>query len=537
MGYRLVIVDDEQTIREGLKNYVDWMSLNFEVVASFEDGKETIDYIQANDVDVVLTDIKMIEVSGIELAEYIHNNMPNIKVVIISGHKEFEFAKQALAFGVVDYILKPVRIPEITHVFENICDSLTLERRETELQLQKDKQIDEIFHLLEEQFFRDLIMGALIDRGEIDKRIRLLDMDIDVNRCPFSLIDIKLDNYPEYLKNKWEYGKDRLDNALRNILAGESENTKYFTLVTAVGCFKIMAIGNSTLSTKGMDTYVRNYVNTIKDNIISIFNMELEILKTESYSNIYEFSKSTEAIPISYNGLPIDATNNEIILNDPILLEQRKIFKASILSGDASAVFSLLNNMIDKLKLYPTSYIHNFIINLFMDFFNSLSSIDSSLQKVRQEKFDYSKLIQTVSIQGIKQWARDMSEIIMEQILPDTENSSKLFIRKALDYINERFKEDLSLDEVASHVYLNPAYFSRVFKQETGENFSNYLIKIRMMNAIEIMKSSNHKISEICIMVGYKNSKYFSRVFKNYTGCTPSQYQIKILKEGINSDE
>lgn len=265
--------------------------------------------------------------------------------------------------------------------------------------------------------------------------------------------------------------------------------------------------------------------------------MELEIVEIKCYSNIYELTKSPEAIPISHKGSAINANDLETILNDTVLIEQRKIFKASILSGDESAVFSLLNNMIDKLKLYPDSFIHNFIINLFMDLFNSLSTIDISIRKVRQEKFDYSKLVQTASIEGIKQWARDMSAIIMEQISPDIENSNKLFVRKALEYIKERFNQDLSLDDVASHVYLNPAYFCRLFKQETGENFINYLMKIRMTNAIEIMRSSNHKISEICIMVGYKNSKYFSKVFKNYTGYTPSNYQMKIVKDGLNSDE
>lgn len=537
MAYKLVIVDDEQTIREGLKNYVDWMSFDFQVVASFEDGKETIDYLQGHDVDVVLTDIKMIEVSGLELAEYIHKHLPQVKVVIISGHKEFGFAKQAMAFGVVDYILKPVRIPEISRVFENISTKLTLEKRETELQLQKDKQLDEIFDLMKEQFFRDLIMGALIDPKEIDQRLKLLDFDIELHKCPFSLIDIKLNNYDDYMKNSWNYGVDRLDNALRNILAGESDQTKFFSLVTTPGAFKIIAIGNHLASIQSMEEDVHLYVNTIKDNISSIFNMTLEIISIEAYSTIYDLTKSTETMPITTIGLSNDDGDIERILNDTILIEQRKLFKASILSGDRSAVFSLLNTMIDRLKLYPTSLIHNFIINLFMDLFSSLSSIDISIQKVRQEQFDYSKLVQTLSIEDIKQWARNMCVLIIEELSPDTENSNKLLIRKALHYIKERFNEDLSLDEVASHVYLNPAYFSRLFKQETGENFSNYLIKLRMMEAIDIMKRFNYKVSEICLMVGYKNSKYFSRVFKNYTGSTPSQYQMKIVKEGLNADE
>lgn len=537
MRFKLVIVDDEQTIREGLKNYVDWKSLNFEVTACFEDGKEAIEYIQDNEVDVVLTDIKMIEISGIQLAEYIYNNKPEIKVVIISGFKEFEFAKQAMAFNVVDYILKPIKVVEITGLFEEICKTLSLERREIEIQLQKDKQIDEVFELMKDQFFRDLIMGALKDSNEINKKIKLLNFKKDVRTCPLSLIDVKLENYREYIKNSWEYGKDKLDNSLRNILGGDSERAKFFTLVTTPGCFKIIAIGNYTSSIQSMDLFARDYINTIKDNIKNIFNMGLEIVKIDSYSNIYELTKSTETIPRPQKDLNLDYNDIEPILKDNVFIEQRKIFKASIISGDKLAVFSLTDNMIDKLELYPTRFIHNFIINLFMDLFNSLSSIDISIHKIRQEKFDYSELIQTVGIAGIKEWTRKMSQMIMEQILPDTESSNKLFIKKAQEYIDDRFNQDLSLNDIASHVYLNPAYFCRLFKQETGENFSNYLMKTRMKHAIEIMKSSNHKISEIGLMVGYKNSKYFSRVFKTQTGYTPSNYQMKIVKEGFKTGE
>ena len=122
--YKLVVVDDEKAIRKGICKYIDWESMGFEVVADFEDGKETIDYIKNNEVDVVLTDIEMAEVSGLELARYIHENNLLLKTVIISGYKEFEYARKAVEYGVEHYLLKPVRLEEVSQVFAKIKNEL-----------------------------------------------------------------------------------------------------------------------------------------------------------------------------------------------------------------------------------------------------------------------------------------------------------------------------------------------------------------------------------------------------------------------------
>jgi len=126
--YKLMIVDDEEIIRSGLAKRVKWERLGYEVVCLFEDGRDAISYLHNNPVDVVLSDIKMCEVSGIELARYISENYPAIKVVLLSGYKEFDYAKEAIKYDVCDYILKPVKIEELSGAFLKIRDILDHEK-------------------------------------------------------------------------------------------------------------------------------------------------------------------------------------------------------------------------------------------------------------------------------------------------------------------------------------------------------------------------------------------------------------------------
>ncbi len=130
--YRLIIVDDDEIIREGLVNCVDWKTLGFEVVGAFEDGKDAIEWLSANPVDAVFTDVQMFQVSGVELAKYIYRNHPHVKVVEISGYKEFQYIRESMSYDVCDYILKPVDAKEVEQVFTRVREKLDKEEKERE---------------------------------------------------------------------------------------------------------------------------------------------------------------------------------------------------------------------------------------------------------------------------------------------------------------------------------------------------------------------------------------------------------------------
>jgi len=406
--YKVIVVDDEEVIRSGLAAFIDAECPNFEVTETFEDGKEAIEYLQSNSVDVVLTDIRMNEVSGLELAKFIHGNRPETKVVIVSGYKDFEYAKKAIEYRAISYLLKPTKLEEVTEVFARLYETLESER--------KDELRAELLPILRDQFFYDLMTGAL-ETG-IKERFELLDFDFSFDNSAACIVEMQILNY-ESLLDKWKYEKDRLKLAIINFIKGSNSD---------IDCF---------------------YIN-FKDSRLFL----------------------------------------AIIIKERPSLEEAHTFWEENLRSTFEQGKSLLNFNIE---------------------INSMS--------------------ECVKIQDIgsvfNQFRNDFADIIASSNKTTANTSSETIIQKAKALINDNFDKDISLEDIAGKVFLNPIYFSRYFKQNTGENFVDYLISIRIQKAKELLVNTNLKVHEIRSKVGYSSSKYFAYVFKNDTGLTPTEYRLK----------
>lgn len=190
--YRLIVVDDEEIIRGGLCQCVDWASLGFEVAADFEDGDGALEYLSLHGCDVVMTDIMMSRVNGLELARRIHEDYPGIKVLILSGYQEFEYAKQAMQYGVSDYLLKPFRSTEIRTVFGNLRRQLDEERLKSRELSQSLQENAELAMTVKNNFFKALLSGQIGSESELEWNLSLLGLDRKMGDCPVFLYSVTL---------------------------------------------------------------------------------------------------------------------------------------------------------------------------------------------------------------------------------------------------------------------------------------------------------------------------------------------------------
>lgn len=200
--YKVVIADDEQMIRDGLKSLSLWEELGFEVIHTCSDGDELIEYLEYMPVDVVLTDIRMLRVDGIEVAKYVQESQKDCKVVFISGHKEFELAVQGIKYGVQEYILKPIESDKMREVFRKLKEELDVEQTRKESKRKMDS-------FLEEKFVYELIMGGLDNEEYIRQYMKLMYPDIDDWRCPCMLLNMEIEQYQDFLQNTWHYSVDQ----------------------------------------------------------------------------------------------------------------------------------------------------------------------------------------------------------------------------------------------------------------------------------------------------------------------------------------
>ena len=205
--YKIVIADDEKIIRMGLKNVVDWEELGFEISEIFADGQEVIEYLDYMTPDVILTDIKMSHVSGLDVARFVFEQKLPCKVVLISGYQEFELAVQGMKYGAEDYLLKPTNVENIIETFMKLKKQLDATREKREKEKAERERMDEAIPILEERFFADLVLGGVVDSEEyIKSRINILYPELDVENSVCLLADITIRDFDHFMNDVWEYG-------------------------------------------------------------------------------------------------------------------------------------------------------------------------------------------------------------------------------------------------------------------------------------------------------------------------------------------
>lgn len=530
MLYKLLIVDDEEMIREGLSSIVEWDRLGFEVAKCLADGREAIEYINNHEIDVILTDIKMTFVSGLQLAEYVYRNKPGIKVVIISGYKDFDFAKQAISFNVVHYILKPTRLLELNQVFQEIKSQLQKEREEKERLAEERQQYTDLIPMLQEEFLSALMMGVLKDKAEIRKKIHLLNFgrDFDQKRC--YLLKARFCDFEKYLEDIWAYGKAGFYNAIRNMFK-EDADLYYHTVNCGHGRILVLAVERGEAGRLLPDReLLRNKFENVGKTIDKVFGIALKIETVKAFENIYAVDEKgfedyffSDADMISKNMLD----SKEFLA----IYEKQKLLLSYITEGNKEAVGNLFDTLIDSMRGVDIATARNFFIELFSLLGSKLKSIDIDVYLANNEIFDYHQILKLKDISAIQELGRSILNIVVAYVGSQKENCDNKVIEKAKEYICSHYNKDITLDDVADHVYLSTVYLSRFFKQNTGENFIDFLGKVRVENAMVFLRNPRYKVYEIGPMVGYKSIKYFSNIFKRFTGMNPSEYRKNQVEE------
>lgn len=519
--YKLLIIDDEISIREGLTNIVDWNALGFKVICCLEDGDEAFEYIDRNDIDVILTDIKMSRVSGIDLAKYICEKKKEVRIVFMSGYRDFEYAKQGIRYNVTNYILKPTSLDDIEETFISLKNTLDEENRKKEIEDTEKRQGEEALFLLRQQLFTDIIMGVLKDLSQLKERFAAAFFDLEILNKKCCVVCIMIKRGDAYTH---KYGKEGLLTAIGNFIPTKEEEICYYKAYNKKNNFWILAVNENDL--KKFECLIINCFQQIKKNLLDELEIEIDFKLGKIYQDMYELAQN-------YNFI-----NESIFLHTPavqkdkeeLLEEHEKLLISYVHVGNYQMVKQVFVAMMEQCQGMNLKIMQNFIINLFSVIHLHLKEINVDVFQVMNGNFTYDMITNLNSIYELKSFSLNILNNIIDFIIIHRMNSDKDVIYHAKQYINENYSSDISLNDVSNHVFLSPSHFSRLFKKEIGENFIDYLIKVRMEKAIILLKDCKYKTYEISEMVGYKKSKYFSRLFKNYTGYTPSEYRNEYLK-------
>jgi two-component system response regulator YesN len=502
--YKVLIVDDERISREGLAGFV--KSLDFSVLAICKDGSDAIEFLMQNDVDIVITDIRMRNINGIELAKFIYNNKPFIKVIIISGYEEFEYAKAAVEYDVVNYLLKPVTLEKIKEVLENVKTVIDAEKeKESDM-----KKMNEFFYILLEHFFSDIKLGVLTKKSEIQQNLEKLGLDDKILGKNSCIINFDLPDLNEYVETKWKYGREELDRALKNILIEKNYISRVFHLGKTSSQIKILAV--SLNNNKGFETEIKNHFEILCKSISETLGLNIVIENIKMFSDFFDACGDINIV----NKSLVSKKESEI---KSLIDEECKVIISKISISDTLGLNMLFENLCNELNEIPKEKVIDISKYLFNRVEESLSPIVSNYELDK-------KLINSIdNVDTLRAAGNKILNGIVKHIETYQLSPVKVNVERAKAYIEDNVNKDISLDELANLLCLNPSYFSRFFKQQTGETFKDYVIKAKMEKALYLLQNNELKIYEISDLLGYRNSKYFHRVFKKYFGHSPKEYQ------------
>jgi two-component system response regulator YesN len=471
--YKVFIVDDEALVIKSLKGSVDWQEYGFEVIGEAYNGIEAYEKILQIRPDIVFTDIRMPGLNGLELIKKVKETCPNTKFVVVSAYAEFAYAQRAMSYGALGYCLKPFDDIEIISM------------------LKKAKEIlDKAKELLEMDIFA-IIEGKNLDNGEKLKEIfDTIGFQVDERKGVIILVSV---------------GADKLEFC---------SEFKYFSL--KIGSSKYIYLINYYDQREQIKEYIRNNLpenvkgvgigrelkvcNSLKENIDEASIAAYQFFMTGE-RGVYELgSYNTEQLNSIIKRLEEVINSKNIVLVQNILDDFADLFKQGIMNTrHAFIIYNIITSSFYRLNSENTEgYI--FSIEQLMDLFHS-----------GQDMLEYFKDI----------FIKYLSE--NKQYIPDKIRNGSF--RQILKFINDNFNKDISLQSISQSFTINPSYISQLFKKELGITFTEYLTKLRISFASELLKTTDLTVGEISEKAGYIDYFYFTRTFKKVTSKTPSQYR------------
>ncbi|MDC7227643.1 MAG: response regulator [Spirochaetales bacterium] len=534
--YRFLLVDDEEIITRGISENIDWVSEGFEFLPPCSDGLEAIKSIDVNKPDVVLTDICMPEIDGIEVARHIYENHPETLTLILSGHDEFEYAQQAMSLQVMDFLLKPISSKTLKKHLAKIREVLK----------KRDERSDDREHLLSlvtksrravTYRYLSRLLGGRLTRPEPE----LLSDDLgffNKMEC-FSVICLEMDSR-DILSQTESISPDLLfltvEEACTEALIGQSDFAKITTPDNRI----VVIIGRhheQSLSREAVSTAAR-LIDAIK-----------KLSQTTASAGIGEVVTRVEDVFKSYRQAVtalqhrLIAGDNNIFLFSPeeskdlelrmIFSQSRESIRRDIRTGKKEDAVNTCENFLNLLSSQPLKSRqarHEVIkfVSVIIEVVEEVRISDAQIDGVSFSDFLY-RLMDVVSLSELERQLL----IFFEQVEKVLEEKRESFPRKKLKeitkYIDDHFADSsISIENISEKFFISSGYLTKLFRQNLDQTFVEYVTKKRMERARELLKVSEMKNYQIAEQLGFKDPHYFSSSFKRYFGQTPSEYKNSI---------
>ncbi len=532
---KVFLVEDEIVMREGIKNNIKWEQEGFKFVGEASDGELAYPLIQKTRPDILITDIKMPFMDGLELSRLVKQEMPDMKIIILSGYDEFEYAKEAISIGITDYLVKPIAGAQLLEAVKKVGKTVQEERQQRMFLMTFEKEQLENTQLARQKLFRKLVSGkqpvsVLLEEG------RKTGLDLAANRYNIMLFQIFADG-------KAEGYSEEQNEVIRTIEKVTEEMPE--VLMVELGlegwAFILKELGERKLGQVEEDFFTKLQNTICKYNGIEYFGgvgKEVERLselnkcfEEANRAFSYRYLKKRNQIIRSGSqarGCSVDGELQLSRLNVDKL--DRRLVDSFLKAGLKSEVMHFIDEYFLSLgerNVQSLLFRQYVTMDMYFATIAMLEQMGYESRELVERCGDFQKMAEVFStVEQTKKYLRNVLETGIDLREAVSRKKYSSLLKDARSYIEQNYdNEDISLNTVSASVNLSPNHFSTIFSQETGRTFIEYLTYVRMEKAKELLRSTSMKTAEIAYAVGYKDPHYFSYLFKKTQECTPREFR------------
>lgn len=531
--YRIILVDDEEEVRKGIIRKIDWEALGFQVVGDAENGQDALEKIEQLEPDVVMTDIRMPYMDGLTLTSWIRQKYPSVKVLIFSGFDDFEYAQKAIKLNVTEYILKPVNVEELTRILNRVRENLDQE-------IEQRRDVDRLresylssLPILRELFLNDMVRGNM-PAENIRQKLEEYKIDIlGAEKWLTAVINVE-NEASEETGLTLHQEKELIPISVKSLLEDNLKDyCRFMAFNSAVGVTLIAAVDGERKQTSLIDL-LGDICKEIK-----------RILQVTVTIGIGYFSRELEQLPAAYQSA-VDAlgyreivgTRKTIYINDMEPVSRGKLQLETRDEADLIAVVKFGTR--EKIEAAAKNFaarmegarVHMRQLQVYqMSIINCLIRLMQQQDLELGTMFGTDEMYEKVIYGNMKpeEFASVITEVgcrMNEAMNRERDKTAKKVILEAKQYILDHYQDpELSVDVMCRQLHMSPAYFSTVFKRETGQTYIAYLTEVRLDKAVELLNTTDDKTYVIAQKVGYQEQNYFSYVFKKRFGISPTKFR------------
>lgn len=541
----ILLVDDESYVTESLEATIPWAEIGVKSVYRAASAAEALAILEANDIDIMVTDIRMPGMDGLQLIEEAREQWPDLRCLLLTGYSDFEYARKAIQLHAVDYILKPVDDEEFVRSLINTIEALKVEWEQADQYHKLLYNMKSEYGVLRGNFLHDLLLGRQLSHVTIGDKLTHYEIPLrldtpavvilvqygnpydETDRSSMELMEYAVGNIAEEVFGDhmlvW-HGKAPHDCLLLIAELKEEERRRLERAPDFAGQRRALLEQSVEILREQVSKYLSSDISLI---VSKWFNFPNDISSAyRAGMSVYLSSGSQQAGTVVYLEDQQNEPETRVNLMESLYKPPTLIHLLESKQWDGATV--KINEVFDSLGSARFSREHLYEVFLYITnaYMYTAHKQGQFIYEIDHSAFDM-LLDRTViqSLDKLRGWSIGILERLRTELSSTEQYAKSNLVKQVQELIASNLGQETSVKTIADKVFLHPVYLSKVYKLETGESLGDYITRMRMEQAHYLLKQSNKKIYEITAELGYQNPQYFSKIFKKYYGMTPQEFR------------